>query len=184
MATFPLGEKKRVRIVLDNGSLTPEEFELQKSKPLAVELFQEILDDAVSPLEMNITRVNWLTYYRINERRAQEYSYKRRIFLAGDAAHVHSPAGGQGMNTGLQDAHNLAWKMAMVINGSAPSILLDSYGEERPAIGDEIIQFSSRTLERFRDGGPVQRCIKRVAFALASILLPLAANRAPAMSMV
>ncbi|GJJ69301.1 phenol 2-monooxygenase (NADPH) [Entomortierella parvispora] len=184
VAVLPLGEKDRVRIVFDNGFLEPEEFELQKSKPITIEEFQKMLDDVVRPLQLKITKVNWLTYYRINERRAREYSYKGRIFLAGDAAHIHSPAGGQGMNTGLQDAYNLVWKMAMVINGTAPSTLLDSYSEERTAIGDEIIQLSSDTLESVWAGNLIQRCVKRVAVALAPILLPLAANRAPKMSML
>jgi 2-polyprenyl-6-methoxyphenol hydroxylase-like FAD-dependent oxidoreductase len=65
--------------------------------------------------------------------------YQRgRVFLAGDAAHIHSPAGGQGMNTGMQDAFNLAWKLAMVAHGAAMLSLLDSYSVERSAVGDRV----------------------------------------------
>jgi len=170
--------------MFDNGMLTPEEFETQKEKPLTAEHFQKLLNETISPLKMTITKVNWLTYYRVNERRAQEYTYKGRIFLAGDAAHVHSPAGGQGMNTGLQDAYNLAWKIAMVINGTAPPSLLNSYNEERPLIGDEIIKLSAKTLEDTLGQDLVQRVLKRAAIALAPILMPVMANRAPTMSMV
>src|SRR5262249_51618041 len=68
-----------------------------------------------------------------------------RIFLAGDAAHVHSPAGGQGMNTGIQDAINLAWKLALVCRGlSSAPVLLDSYDAERRPVGAEVIRESGR----------------------------------------
>ncbi len=60
----------------------------------------------------------WLAAFRINERKVSDYR-RGRVFLAGDAAHVHSPAGGQGMNTGMQDAFNLAWKLALVLRGAA-----------------------------------------------------------------
>ena len=88
------------------------------------------------------------------------------------------------MNTGLQDAYNLAWKIAMVINGTAPPSLLNSYNEERPLIGDEIIKLSAKTLEDTLGQDLVQRVLKRAAIALAPILMPVMANRAPTMSMV
>ncbi|GJJ76942.1 phenol 2-monooxygenase (NADPH) [Entomortierella parvispora] len=184
VAMFPLGEPKRVRIMFDNGTLTPEGFDIQKEKPLTTEHFQKLLDDTISPLKLTITKVNWLTYYRVNERRAEEYSYKGRIFLAGDAAHVHSPAGGQGMNTGLQDAYNLAWKIAMVVNGTAPPSLLNSYNEERPLIGDEIIKLSAKTLEDTLGQDFMHRILKRAAIALAPVLMPIMANRLPTISML
>ncbi len=81
----------------------------------------------------------WLANFRINERKVSDYA-KGRVFLAGDAAHVHSPAGGQGMNTGMQDAFNLSWKLAMVIRGEAPRTLLDSYTPERSAVGDMVLR--------------------------------------------
>ena len=81
----------------------------------------------------------WLANFRINERKVAEYG-RGRVFLAGDAAHVHSPAGGQGMNTGMQDAFNLAWKLAMVVGGEAAPTLLDSYTPERSAVGDLVLR--------------------------------------------
>jgi 2-polyprenyl-6-methoxyphenol hydroxylase-like FAD-dependent oxidoreductase len=81
----------------------------------------------------------WLTNFRINERKVLQYRHGR-IFLAGDAAHIHSPAGGQGMNTGMQDAINLAWKLAMVVRGDARESLLDSYSPERSAVGDMVLR--------------------------------------------
>ena len=81
----------------------------------------------------------WLAAFRINERKVKDYA-KGRVFLAGDAAHIHSPAGGQGMNTGMQDAFNLAWKLALVIEGAAKPSLLDSYSRERSAVGDRVLR--------------------------------------------
>jgi 2-polyprenyl-6-methoxyphenol hydroxylase-like FAD-dependent oxidoreductase len=85
----------------------------------------------------------WLANFRINERKVSQYRHGR-VFLAGDAAHIHSPAGGQGMNTGMQDAINLAWKLAMVLHGDARASLLDSYSPERNAVGDMVLRNASR----------------------------------------
>lgn len=85
----------------------------------------------------------WLTNFRINERKVAEYA-RGRVFLAGDAAHVHSPAGGQGMNTGMQDAFNLSWKLAMVVRGEARPSLLDSYTPERSAVGEMVLRNATR----------------------------------------
>ncbi|MBV9749651.1 MAG: FAD-dependent monooxygenase [Acetobacteraceae bacterium] len=86
----------------------------------------------------------WLSAFRINERMVRDYR-SGRVFVAGDAAHVHSPAGGQGMNTGMQDAFNLAWKLALVCqdNGAADT-LLDSYSAERSAVGAEVLANAGR----------------------------------------
>ena len=85
----------------------------------------------------------WLSNFRINERKVERYS-RGRIFLAGDAAHVHSPAGGQGMNTGMQDAIGLAWRLALVVRGEGATELLDSYSVERSAVGDAVLRNASR----------------------------------------
>jgi hypothetical protein len=86
----------------------------------------------------------WLSSFRINERKIADYR-SGRVFLAGDAAHVHSPAGGQGMNTGMQDAFNLAWKLALVCRGiCAEGQLLDSYSIERSAVGEMVLADSGR----------------------------------------
>ena len=85
----------------------------------------------------------WLTTFRINCRQVERYRHGR-AFLAGDAAHVHSPIGGQGMNTGIQDAHNLAWKLALVASGAAADALLDSYTAERHPIGRHVLAQTDR----------------------------------------
>ncbi len=85
----------------------------------------------------------WLAGFRINGRKVASYRWGR-VFLSGDAAHVHSPAGGQGMNTGMQDAFNLAWKLAMVVRKACGERLLDSYSPERSAVGDEVLNAAGR----------------------------------------
>lgn len=85
----------------------------------------------------------WLSHFHINSRLVDSYR-KGRVFLAGDAAHIHSPGGGQGMNAGLQDAHNLAWKLAFVHKGAAGSSLLDSYHRERHAFGKKLLRSTER----------------------------------------
>ncbi|MCZ9342015.1 FAD-dependent monooxygenase, partial [Streptomyces sp. TRM76130] len=87
----------------------------------------------------------WLSRFHSDERQAPAYR-AGRVFLAGDAAHVHSPAGGQGMNTGLQDAANLSWKLAAVLRGHAPDALLDSYQAERHPVGRAVLRSSGGIL--------------------------------------
>ena len=81
----------------------------------------------------------WLAGFRINGRKVSDYRWGR-AFLCGDAAHVHSPAGGQGMNTGMQDAFNLAWKLAAVVNGLSDEKVLDSYSTERSEVGEHVLR--------------------------------------------
>ena len=87
-----------------------------------------------SGLDWTIKKALWLSEFRINERQVDQYCHGR-VILAGDAAHIHSPAGGQGMNTSIQDAVNLSWKLAMVIKRQATSSLLTTYQDERHPVG-------------------------------------------------
>lgn len=89
----------------------------------------------------------WLTTFRIRYRLAPHYR-QGRVFLAGDAAHIHSPFSGHGMNTGLQDANNLAWKLALTLRGLAPDTLLDSYEGERRPVAEEVLASTRRITER------------------------------------
>jgi 2-polyprenyl-6-methoxyphenol hydroxylase-like FAD-dependent oxidoreductase len=110
----------------------------------------------------------WMSRFHSDERRVPRYRVGR-VFLAGDAAHVHSPAGGQGMNTGLQDAANLSWKLAAVVRGRAPEGLLDSYHRERYPVGGEVVRTSSALLHLAMLSGPVSRWVRdRVAAALTA----------------
>jgi 2-polyprenyl-6-methoxyphenol hydroxylase-like FAD-dependent oxidoreductase len=109
----------------------------------------------------------WLAAFRINERKVSQYG-SGRAFLAGDAAHIHSPAGGQGMNTGMQDAFNLAWKLSLVISGVCKPSLLDSYSVERSAVGDMVLRNASRLTDAAIVRNPILQGLRNtvVKFAL------------------
>jgi 2-polyprenyl-6-methoxyphenol hydroxylase-like FAD-dependent oxidoreductase len=125
----------------------------------AVEDFQEAID-ACGIENLRVSDPLWMTAFHIGERHTPAYS-RGRVFLAGDATNIHSPVGGQGMNTGIQDAANLMWKLALVESLRAKPALLDSYDRERKPIGDALVDATSVTLhaitssnwllERFRD---------------------------------
>jgi 2-polyprenyl-6-methoxyphenol hydroxylase-like FAD-dependent oxidoreductase len=130
---FPIGGN-RYRVIADVGLATSEE----QPPPPTLEEVQTLLDQR-GPKGLVGHDPIWLSCFRINERKVKDYRHGR-VFLSGDAAHVHSPAGGQGMNTGMQDAFNLSWKLAMVCSGRALPALLDSYSPERSAIGDQVLR--------------------------------------------
>jgi hypothetical protein len=100
--------------------------------------------------EIVIRSVSWASAYNMNARLADHYR-SARIFIAGDAAHIHPPTGGQGLNTSLQDSYNLGWKLAAVLNG-APAALLDTYEEERRPIAAEVLGLSTRLLGSQKHG--------------------------------
>ena len=92
---------------------------------------------------MKASEPSWISRFHISHRKVREFR-QRRVFLAGDAAHIHSPAGGQGMNTGIQDAFNLAWKIALVVRGRAPAQLLASYQVEREPVATGVLNLTDR----------------------------------------
>ncbi|MGB9308158.1 MAG: FAD-dependent monooxygenase [Mycobacterium sp.] len=102
---------------------------------------QAVIDRRIGGIR--IVHSHWLTSFEIHHARVPALRWGR-VFLAGDAAHIHSPAGGQGMNTGIQDAFNLAWKLAAVVNGDAGDALLDSYEAERLPVAEQVITFTDR----------------------------------------
>ncbi|KAF9906866.1 hypothetical protein EC991_000230 [Linnemannia zychae] len=171
MVSFPL-PNGQLRFLLDNGFLTPEEHAALKPEELTMAKFEELAAATVAPAKFKCLDNTWLTYYRVNERQAETFCYKQRIFLAGDASHVHSPAGGQGMNTGLQDSYNLSWKIALVLHGMAPKTLLDSYEAERKPVADGIIKFSAKLLDMGLAQDFVRRTFKRIAASIAPYILP------------
>jgi 2-polyprenyl-6-methoxyphenol hydroxylase-like FAD-dependent oxidoreductase len=142
--------------------------------PLAPTMDQvQALMDRRGPSRMKGYDPIWLAGFRINGRKVSSYRWGR-AFLVGDAAHVHSPAGGQGMNTGMQDAFNLAWKFASVIQGSCAESILDSYSAERSAVGEEVLKAAGRltTIGTLRN--PVLQTIRN---AVAHAVLGLAPAR-------
>ncbi|MBV9320580.1 MAG: FAD-dependent monooxygenase, partial [Mycobacterium sp.] len=105
----------------------------------SVELFQRLLRERARDTTTTIGEPVWLSNFVVHHRIVSHYR-KGHALLAGDAAHVHSPIGGQGMNTGIQDAYNLAWKLALVISRGAPETLLDSYEAERLPVGHDVLR--------------------------------------------
>ena len=116
----------------------------------------------------------WLTYFKLHQRLATDYR-AGPMFLAGDAAHVHSPAGGQGMNTGIQDAWNLGWKLALVLRGADP-VLLDSYQAERQPVGRFVLRLADAP---FRVATGTSRVRRVVRTRLLPRLVPLAGRIGP-----
>jgi 2-polyprenyl-6-methoxyphenol hydroxylase-like FAD-dependent oxidoreductase len=94
--------------------------------------------DRLLPDKPRLSDIRWSSLFRISMRLAEHYR-QGRVFIAGDAAHIHPPTGGQGMNTGIQDAYNLAWKLALVLDDAAPAALLDSYELERRPVGADVV---------------------------------------------
>jgi 2-polyprenyl-6-methoxyphenol hydroxylase-like FAD-dependent oxidoreductase len=108
------------------------------SGDVTLELLQELVD-ARGPGGLRLHDLSWSAAFRIHARHV-EHPRSGRVFLAGDAAHIHSPAGGQGLNTGVTDAHNLAWKLAAVWHGDLPEAILDSYESERAAVARSVVK--------------------------------------------
>ena len=134
---------------------------------LTLEHLQETLDQIV-PTKPRLMEPRWLTYWRTGI--AQVHTYRKgNVFLAGDAAHIHSPAGGQGMNTGIGDAVNLGWKLGFVINGTSPPSILESFQQERHPVGTRAIKMSDNIVKLFLNRNYAQRkALERVMGTLIS----------------
>ena len=115
---------------------------VDKKTEATIELFEDIMRQREAP-QATLHDPRWLSDFKIHHRIVENYQ-KDHAFLAGDAAHIHSPAGGQGMNTGMQDAINLGWKLALVLNKKAHPKLLESYHEEREPIGHDVVEFTHK----------------------------------------
>ncbi|MCM2518202.1 FAD-dependent monooxygenase [Streptomyces griseoincarnatus] len=113
----------------------------------------------------------WLSRFHSDERQAPRYRVGR-VFLAGDAAHIHSPAGGQGMNTGLQDAANLSWKLAAVLREQAPDSLLDTYQSERHPVGKAVLRSSGGLVRLARAHHPALRALRAAVTAFVNTAAP------------
>ena len=134
-------------------------------KPLALEELQSLVDRH-GPPGLRLHDPRWLSIFRINERLAARYRVGR-CFIAGDAAHIHSPAGGQGMNTGIQDAVNLGWKLSYALQGIGDSaLLLDSYEAERRPIAHEVVKGAAQKLHIAFEAGQIGTLVKNVAISI------------------
>ena len=137
---FPLKGESRYRIV----GVFPEEFAKSPDEVMYEEIEARIKEEA--KLQLEIRDVEWFSTYKVHTRHVNRFS-EGRCFLAGDAAHIHSPAGAQGMNTGIQDSYNLAWKLAFVLKDRADEKLLETYNEERLENADHLLKTTDRIFE-------------------------------------
>ncbi|WP_372409868.1 FAD-dependent monooxygenase [Streptomyces luteireticuli] len=119
--------------------------------PPSLDAFQRLFDKHARVPGVRLANPTWLSVYRVNSRMAERFR-TGRVFLAGDAAHVHPVAGGLGMNTGVQDAFNLGWKLALVVRGRAGEALLDSYDEERRPVAAWTLDFTGDRLRAAMEG--------------------------------
>lgn len=161
LAIFPMGGRRH-RIVASVEQTVGETPSLTQ--------IQDLLDER-APTNVVARQSHWSSYFRIHHRQVPGLRFER-VFLAGDAAHIHSPFGGQGMNTGLQDAWNLVWKLDLVLKGQAGDDLLDSYDTERMPVIHDVIA-STDLLTR------AMAMPNRLAQTMRDLFLPLAARLPP-----
>jgi 2-polyprenyl-6-methoxyphenol hydroxylase-like FAD-dependent oxidoreductase len=135
LAVFPLAGEGRARLI---GTVRDERADHADTLE-----FEDVSGRAIDHLKVQVEKVNWFSTYHIHHR-VTEHFRKGRAFLLGDAAHIHSPAGGQGMNTGIGDAINLAWKLDAVLNDGAPDSLLDTYEAERIGFAKRLVATTDR----------------------------------------
>jgi 2-polyprenyl-6-methoxyphenol hydroxylase-like FAD-dependent oxidoreductase len=152
----------RHRIIAALGS-DPEQNESENPN---FEQLEQLFSDRV-PVSAVLTEPVWISRFRIHHRVVNQYR-EGRVFIAGDAAHLHSPAGGQGMNTGIQDAINLAWKLALCSAGKSQDSLLDTYGEERIPIAHSVISLTDRMTAVGTLRSPILQKIRNAALPFVS----------------
>lgn len=135
--------------------------------------WEDVSHDILRRLDLHISSVNWFSTYRVHHRVASFFR-KGRVFLLGDAAHVHSPFGGQGMNTGIGDAVNLAWKFEAVLRRGAPDSILDSYEQERIGFARRLVDTTDRAFTFINRKGALATGIRT---RIVPLLLPLIFRR-------
>lgn len=163
---FPMRGKDHWRIV---GIVPPE---LRGKDDLRLDAVMPSLHKEAGD-NLSIRSCSWFSAYRIHHRAAERFR-DRRAFILGDAAHIHSPVGAQGMNTGLQDAYNLAWKLALVVQGKADPELLNSYNEERLPVAQRLLSTTDRAFKLVVSDSPIAglmrtKVIARIAASLMSV---------------
>jgi 2-polyprenyl-6-methoxyphenol hydroxylase-like FAD-dependent oxidoreductase len=151
LAVFPLSTKQRVRFV---GTLR-EDAE-HRHDQLS---WSDVSPRVIEWLQIDVARVNWFSTYRVHHRVADRFR-SGRAFLLGDAAHIHSPVGGQGMNTGIGDAVNLAWKLAAVLRGRADASLLATYEPERIAFAHRLVATTDRAFTGVTSSSTLARLLR------------------------
>ena len=167
LAVFPMKGARRGRII---GTVQSERE--AESRQMT---WQDLDPGLMERLGITVERVNWFSTYQVHHRVAEAFR-KGRAFLLGDAAHIHSPVGAQGMNTGIADAVNLAWKLAAVVQGSAPPALLDTYEPERIAFARRLVATTDQAFTAVTRPSAVARFIRTEI--VPRIMPPLFASKA------
>ncbi|KAL4894293.1 FAD binding domain-containing protein [Aspergillus ambiguus] len=108
-------------------------------------------EHAMRPFHLTFQHCDWWSLYKVQRQLVQQYRPHDRIFLAGDAAHSHSPMGGQGMNVSIQDSYNLMWKLGAVITGAASPAILDTYHSERYPVAKELLRLDSQLVQAYQE---------------------------------
>src|SRR5215470_9398880 len=147
---FPLGRPTTWRVIAMAAAPARREragVDLPLTSELSLPELQRMVD-APTEGSVRVRDPAWLTRFHLHHRQVAHYR-AGRVFLAGDAAHIHSPVGAQGMNTGIQDAWNLGWKLALVVRGAAPDALLDTYEAERWPVGRFLLRYTDRIFATF-----------------------------------
>jgi 2-polyprenyl-6-methoxyphenol hydroxylase-like FAD-dependent oxidoreductase len=152
LAVFPMRGPNAVRLI---GTVKRPPAEGPHPDPTWNDVSQSVVDR----LQLKIDRINWFSTYRVHHRVAEQFG-RGRVFLLGDAAHIHSPVGGQGMNTGIGDAFNLAWKLAAVLRQRADADLLASYQPERRAFAERLVATTDRVFTFTTRDGPLARYVR------------------------
>ena len=170
IALFPLKARGRARLI---GTIR-RAAEKEEEENLG---WDDVSKGLLQRLRIDVRRVNWFSTYRVHHRVASRFR-RERVFLLGDAAHIHSPVGGQGMNTGIGDAVNLAWKLAATLRGRAPARILDTYEPERIGFAQRLVATTDRVFQFVTRSGRLAGPIRvHVAPRLISALFRLPAVR-------
>jgi 2-polyprenyl-6-methoxyphenol hydroxylase-like FAD-dependent oxidoreductase len=168
LAVFPLKSPGRARLI---GTVREQAAQQQENLS-----WNDVSKRVMEWIRIDVEHVNWFSTYRVHHRVADHFR-QGRAFLLGDAAHIHSPVGGQGMNTGIGDAVNLAWKLAAVLNRRANRSLLDSYEPERIAFARRLVATTDRAFTGVSSSGGIARLVR---LHLVPLLVPLLLKFAPA----
>ena len=161
LAVFPLKDAGRARLI---GTVRADVE--HRHEDLS---WNDVSTRVIEWMHIDVERVHWFSTYHVHHRVADQF-HRGRAFLLGDAAHIHSPVGGQGMNTGIGDAVNLAWKLAAVLTGRANPSLLDSYEPERIAFARRLVATTDRAFTAVTSDGTIAR---RVRLNVVPVVIPM-----------
>jgi 2-polyprenyl-6-methoxyphenol hydroxylase-like FAD-dependent oxidoreductase len=167
LGVFPLAGQGRARLI---GTVRD-----QRADHADTLTFDDVSGRAINHLKVGVKKVNWFSTYHVHHRVTQHFR-KGRAFLLGDAAHIHSPAGGQGMNTGIGDAINLAWKLAAVLAGRGRDDLLDTYETERIGFARRLVATTDRAFNFATADGRIADIVRT---RLAPVVIPMALSFEP-----